>query len=210
LVLGKRARREKEKESMRNEILQAAIKIIAKEGYEKLSMRKIADAIEYTATTIYSYYKDKAEIIDDIARQIYEKIISDAKAVLGNNDEISEDKKVGTVFKVLLYSMADCAEMGSAVIRSGTRAVFGPDSENIPPEDNGILILNDLLVQGQQKLIFRQLDENISWMLVTALVGFALDAIENKLHLNEEWPNLVEIYVDMLVRGILLNKGELL
>lgn len=208
--MGKRARREKEKESMRNEILQAAIKIIAKEGYEKLSMRKIADAIEYTATTIYSYYKDKAEIIDDIARQIYEKIISDAKAVLGNNDEISEDKKVGTVFKVLLYSMADCAEMGSAVIRSGTRAVFGPDSENIPPEDNGILILNDLLVQGQQKLIFRQLDENISWMLVTALVGFALDAIENKLHLNEEWPNLVEIYVDMLVRGILLNKGELL
>jgi len=202
-----RARREKEKENMKNAIMDAAIKIIAEEGYEKLSMRKIADTIEYTPTTIYSYYKDKSDIVDGISRKIYDKNISDVKAALDGCGEVSEDKKVDAAFKALLYSLADCAKMGSAVISSGTRAIFGPSGESIPPEDNGILILNHLLLQGQQKSIFRKLDENMSWMLVTALIGFALDAIENQLHIKEEWTHLVETYVEMLVYGLLLKNG---
>ncbi|QQK07292.1 TetR/AcrR family transcriptional regulator [Miniphocaeibacter halophilus] len=51
-MVGKK-RRENEKEKMRKLILNASVKIILEEGYDKLSMRKIADRIEYSATTIY-------------------------------------------------------------------------------------------------------------------------------------------------------------
>ena len=206
-ISGSRARREKEKENMKSAILEAAIKIIAQEGYHKLSMRKIADAIEYTPTTIYSYYKDKAEIISDISRQIRDKIISDVRIAMDENRGSPLENQLKIAFKAFLYSIADCSEMGSAVIKSGMGTIFGPEDEAMPPENNGILMLHGFLELGQQQGIFRKLDNNISWMLVTALIGFGLNSIENKLHLNENWPHLVEVYTDMLVKGLLPGRA---
>ncbi len=56
-------RKEREKEEMRRAILAAARKLFLEEGYEKTSIRNIAEAIEYSPGTIYLYYKDKSDII---------------------------------------------------------------------------------------------------------------------------------------------------
>lgn len=56
-------RKEREKEEMRQAILDAARKLFLEQGYEKTSIRNIAEAIEYSPGTIYLYYKDKNEII---------------------------------------------------------------------------------------------------------------------------------------------------
>jgi len=183
---------------MRGAILAAAIKIIADEGYEKLSMRKIADAIDYTPTTIYSYYKDKAQIVDDIAMQIHNKIIADVEVTMAENKASPPDDQLRFAFKTFLYSMADCADMGSAVIKSRAETIFGPNDK----ENSGITILQEFLAYGQRVGVFRELDDNISWMLITALIGFGLNSIENQLHNNENWPYLAEVFVDMLVRGL--------
>lgn len=52
-------RKEREREEMRNLILKTANRLFAENGFEKVSMRNIADAIEYSPTTIYLYFKDK-------------------------------------------------------------------------------------------------------------------------------------------------------
>jgi len=200
--LGTRARREKEKENMRLAILEAATKIIIEEGYDNLTMRKIAEAIEYTPTTIYSYYKDKAQIVDDISRVVYKKIVLSVKTALEEHKEVSVDQQLEIGFKAFIYTLTANAEMSKAVIRSGSRAIFGPDEEHEPPEDNGIMILHNLLLKGQQEFFFRKLDENISWMLVTALIGFSINVIENQLHFDENWHELVHIYVEMLIKGL--------
>lgn len=198
-----RARREREKQDMRVAILEAATKIIIKEGYEKLSMRKIADAIEYTPTTLYNYYEDKAEIIDGISRELYIKIVSAIKVILRDNKSLPIDKQLELSFKVFIYTMTDNAEMGKAVMRSGTRAIFGPDEKSNPDSDDGILMLHALLHDGQEQSVFRKLDENVSWMLISALLGFSMNAIENQLYLNECWDSLVDTYVEILTNGIM-------
>jgi AcrR family transcriptional regulator len=48
---------------MRQEILHAAIELFLEHGFEKVSIRKIAERIEYSAATIYLYFKDKNEIL---------------------------------------------------------------------------------------------------------------------------------------------------
>ena len=204
-----KARREKEKKDMKNAILDAASKIIAEEGYDKLSMRKIADVIDYTPTTIYSYYKDKAEIVDGISRRIHDKIMHDVKVALDDSKSSSIDIQLKFMFMAFLYSIANNPEMGNAVIKSGTGIIFGPSDDGISQERNGVMMLRNFLAQGQQKGVFRELDDNMSWMLITALVGFSLNSIENQLYLDESWPHLVEIYADMLVRGLLLGRAEL-
>jgi AcrR family transcriptional regulator len=59
-------RRSREKADLRAQILEAARRIVVKDGFGALSMRKLAEAVDYTAGTIYLYFKDR----DDIAAQL--------------------------------------------------------------------------------------------------------------------------------------------
>ncbi len=61
--LGSSERRAREKENLRRAILDAARELFVAEGYDAVTMRKIADRIEYSPTTIYLHFKDKDEIL---------------------------------------------------------------------------------------------------------------------------------------------------
>ena len=67
--MGVKERRTREKEQLRRRILSAARELFVTEGYESVSMRKIADMIEYSPTTIYLYYKDKADLLDSVCKE---------------------------------------------------------------------------------------------------------------------------------------------
>ena len=67
--MGTKERRTREKEQLRRQILSAARELFVNEGYENVSMRKIADKIEYSPTTIYLYFKDKADLLDSVCKE---------------------------------------------------------------------------------------------------------------------------------------------
>ncbi len=55
-------RKERDKEEMRRRILDAALHLFREKGFDGVSIRNIAEAIEYSPGTIYLYFKDKNEI----------------------------------------------------------------------------------------------------------------------------------------------------
>ncbi|MCW3114490.1 MAG: TetR/AcrR family transcriptional regulator [Segetibacter sp.] len=57
------------KEETRTSILEAAYKIVKEEGWQALSMRKIADEIEYTAPIIYEYFSNKEAILGELNKK---------------------------------------------------------------------------------------------------------------------------------------------
>ena len=61
--MGIAERKEREKQEMRERIVEAATDVFAGEGYEKTSIRNIAERIEYSPGTIYLYFKDKNELL---------------------------------------------------------------------------------------------------------------------------------------------------
>ena len=61
--MGITERKEKQKLELRKQILDASMKLFIEEGFDKVSIRRIADLIEYSPTTIYLYFKDKNEIL---------------------------------------------------------------------------------------------------------------------------------------------------
>lgn len=67
-------RREREKEEMKELILSTAATIVGSEGFDKLSIRKIANEIEYSPSIIYHYFADKDEIVNHLMQRGYEKI----------------------------------------------------------------------------------------------------------------------------------------
>ena len=67
--MGTKERRAREKEQLRRQIISAARELFVNEGYENVSMRKIADKIEYSPTVIYLYFKDKADLLDSACQE---------------------------------------------------------------------------------------------------------------------------------------------
>jgi AcrR family transcriptional regulator len=64
--MGISERRIKEKAEMKQAVLDAALSLFIQEGYESVSIRKIAERIEYSPSTIYLYFKDKDEILFEL------------------------------------------------------------------------------------------------------------------------------------------------
>jgi len=71
--MGISERKDREKQEMIDLILKEAMKLIIEEGYDNITMRKIADKIEYSPTTIYLYFKDKSEIHYSLINMAFDK-----------------------------------------------------------------------------------------------------------------------------------------
>jgi AcrR family transcriptional regulator len=67
--MGSKDRIHRLKEQTRFSILDAAHGIVKDEGWQALSMRKIADKIEYTAPIIYEYYANKEAILLELTKK---------------------------------------------------------------------------------------------------------------------------------------------
>jgi AcrR family transcriptional regulator len=83
--MGLRERRAREKEDLRQDILDAARELFIREGYEAVSMRKIADKIEYSPTTIYLYFRDKSELFDCLSEQAFGKLLEKLQLIGGQD-----------------------------------------------------------------------------------------------------------------------------
>lgn len=79
--MGVQERRAREKQGIREEILDAARTLFVKEGYDHVSIRKIAEKIEYAPGTIYLYFHDKAEILDRLCEETFSKLARKIAAI---------------------------------------------------------------------------------------------------------------------------------
>ncbi|HEX3044930.1 MAG TPA: TetR/AcrR family transcriptional regulator [Bacillota bacterium] len=93
--MGVKERKEREKESLRQAILEVAHEMLVKQGFENISMRKIAEKIEYSPTTIYLYFKDKNDLFGLLMEQYYTKLNQALKQVYDQQDDPVTSMKKG-------------------------------------------------------------------------------------------------------------------
>ncbi|MFK9091095.1 TetR/AcrR family transcriptional regulator [Bacillus salipaludis] len=77
--MGTKERRKREIEEMRLEIIEAAVQLFLTDGYENVSMRKIAKQIDYSPTAIYNYFANKEEILIHLLRHGYSIFLTSLK-----------------------------------------------------------------------------------------------------------------------------------
>ncbi len=80
--MGTAERRAREKDELRRRILEAATALFLEQGYESVSMRKIADRIEYAPSTIYLYFRDKVELVSSICFETFAELDRRLEAIL--------------------------------------------------------------------------------------------------------------------------------
>ena len=75
--MGVQERRQRHKGALRQEILDAARDLFVHEGYRNVSMRRVAERIEYSPTTIYLHFKNKEDLLFCICEQTFAKLVKE-------------------------------------------------------------------------------------------------------------------------------------
>ena len=70
--MGSLERKERQRATLQQQILNAAREITILDRFAALTMRKIAEAIEYAPGTTYLYFKNRDEIAIQLCRQGYQ------------------------------------------------------------------------------------------------------------------------------------------
>jgi AcrR family transcriptional regulator len=84
--MGTKERHDRERETVRAAILTAARDLFTTEGYRNVSMRKIAERIEYSPAAIYSYFSSKDAIFFALAAEGFHLMGQYGAAVLASTD----------------------------------------------------------------------------------------------------------------------------
>jgi AcrR family transcriptional regulator len=95
--MGVKERRARQKKFLRQEIMDAASELFVRDGYENVSMRRIADKIEYSPTTIYIYFKDKAELLDEVCKETFQRLVQKLSKIMEQPGDPAERLKRGLI-----------------------------------------------------------------------------------------------------------------
>jgi AcrR family transcriptional regulator len=96
--MGSQERRERERNAVRIRIMDAARDLFAKEGVEAVSMRKIADAIEYSPTAIYLHFADKDALLEELCAHDFGALAQSFALEAKIEDPIERIKALGRRF----------------------------------------------------------------------------------------------------------------
>src|SRR3954470_12585434 len=96
--MGSQERREREREEVRTKIMDAARDLFAKESGEAVSMRKIADAIEYSPTAIYLHFADKEALLEELCAHDFGALAHTFNEAASIKDPIARIKALGLRF----------------------------------------------------------------------------------------------------------------
>lgn len=73
--MGSKERREREKQATRDSILTATRQIAESEGWSAVTIRRIADSIDYTAPIVYQHFKNKEDALNAVVQEEFERLI---------------------------------------------------------------------------------------------------------------------------------------
>ena len=88
--MGIAERKKRHKEEVRSSILEAAWQLVLQDGWQALSIRKIAEAIEYSVPVIYDHFANKEAILLELTKQGFQKLNTElikAKESAGSPEE---------------------------------------------------------------------------------------------------------------------------
>ena len=98
-------RKLRQKEEVRASILDTAWELVVSEGWHSFSIRKIADAIEYSVPVIYSHFENKDAILLEFNRKGF-KLLTEAMAAAkaGQSNPADEIRAMGRAYWGFAFS----------------------------------------------------------------------------------------------------------
>ena len=96
--MGTTERRERERQELRTRILDAARELFAEQGYDAVTMRGIAERIEYSPTAIYFHFKDKETLLRELCDKDFSALAQDFQKIAKTADPVERLRMIGQAY----------------------------------------------------------------------------------------------------------------
>ena len=96
--MGTVERRERERQETRTKILDAARELFAEVGYEAVTMRKVAERVEYSPTAIYFHFRDKDALMRELCEIDFGTLAQKFRKIAEEKDPIERLRKIGHAY----------------------------------------------------------------------------------------------------------------
>jgi len=185
-------------DSVRQAILDSALEIGLKEGFEAVSVRKLSNKIKYSTGVVYHYFNDRQEIIDALEA-------SETARFRGLVTELADDSRdsaynVTTVFhRVMRLALEEPEKYNLIVLHKYSR--------HFPETPLWLSHLSVTLKRDMDAGLVRRMDaEKAAFSIWSSFVGFNLMISRLPEVSTEEAEKLFEIQKNIILKGILNNE----
>ncbi len=96
--MGPKERRAREREEIRTVILDAARELFVSDGYDAVTMRRIADRIEYSPTAIYFHFRDKEALLKELCEADFLTLAQQFRKIAQVKDPVERLRRTGLAY----------------------------------------------------------------------------------------------------------------
>jgi AcrR family transcriptional regulator len=151
--MGVKERRERERTQVRERILDAALEVFATDGVEGVTMRALADAVEYSPPVLYAHFRDKDAIIQELCyRQL--RALAKEFANFGALEPIERLRRIGYVYAD--FAVEHPSHFRFLFLTPHSELTDGDELAKDDPQQNAYAFLKQTVKDGLAAKVFRQ------------------------------------------------------
>lgn len=203
--MGPRERREREREEIRTRILDAARELFASEGVESVTMRRIADRIEYSPTAIYFHFKDKDALLSELCDCDFREFAHGFTEIAKIPDPVERLRAAGYAYVDFGLSHPSHYRL---MFMTPKEALGNLEDKGNPEEDAYAFlqaIVADLLKAGKLRDDLTDLDlvSQIIWSGIHGVVSLEIAKCKDEWVSWKPMEERTKATIEMMVRGLL-------
>jgi len=199
-------RREREKVAIRAKIMDAARQLFAERGYEAVTMRTIAERIEYTPTAIYYHFRDKDALIREICNEDFAALAAQFQRIAGIKDPMERLHAAGVAYADFAFAHPNQYRL---MFMTPSRPV--DECEDVVkgnPESDAYAFLKwtvgEAIAAGQLRPEYADVDmtAQLCWAAVHGVVALHIDNDDDTWVDWKPVEATVKAMLDLLLRGL--------
>ena len=198
-MLSVRARRDRQRQQLRQAILHAAGELILERGYDGFSLRQVAERIGYSATTIYLHFENKDALVATVIDEGFGRFLRALQAV-DTPDPLGRIADLGRAY--VRFGLENRVYYQLMFMQRADLLTFG-SRERQPERAATFEILLDAVRQALEAGALRSGDamaySQVLWAAVHGVVALAL-AMPGFDEATAE--RITELMLDVLGRGM--------
>jgi AcrR family transcriptional regulator len=172
-------RKERERIEMRRLIVEKALEIYIRDGYDKLSLRAIAAEIEYSAATIYLYFKDKNELFCDMHSMAFEGLFQKFTDLLRIKNPLERIYQMGLAYLDYAFDNPELYDL-MFILNEPMLADETKDEWQCGLQVHAML-RSTIIEALEQKLVVEEHPDMLTFAVWTQMHGMISLALRNRL-----------------------------
>lgn len=207
------ARRAREREETRERIIDVAREMLAADRYEAVTMRRLADRVEYTPPVIYRFFADKAALMREICVRDYGAIAQNLRGVVPGVNAVERLRRLGQGYVEFAlthphhYRLMFMTPKPHAVTLALQHALTDEVGGRVPEFDSyGLLraAVDDAVRAGDVAPAFPdpELIAHVLWQSLHGIIALHLTARDNTWVEYRAPRETAHLAIDVLIRGL--------